>query len=186
MPTFADAHLSRSAQSSYYRYVKTGGMGLRIDEGRHMELSEVLHEDIISLDVKGTTKDEVLHELAQLLLDGGYISDIDQFVKDIYVRESMGITGAGNHVAIPHGKSGAVLQNTIAIGRSNHMVEWESYDDEPVNLFFLFCVSNDKGFEQTHLRLLAQLAGKIGSDALVEKLQHAETPADIISILTAE
>lgn len=50
-----------------------------------MELSEVLHEDIISLDVKGTTKDEVLHELAQLLLDGGYISDIDQFVKDIYV-----------------------------------------------------------------------------------------------------
>ena len=145
MPTLADAHLSRSAQSSYYRYVKTGGMGLRIDEGRHMELSEVLHEDIISLDVKGTTKDEVLHELAQLLLDGGYISDIDQFVKDIYVRESMGITGAGNHVAIPHGKSGAVLQNTIAIGRSDHMVEWESYDDEPVNLFFLFCVSERQG-----------------------------------------
>ena len=78
-----------------------------------MELSEVLHEDIISLDVKGTTKDEVLHELAQLLLDGGYISDIDQFVKDIYVRESMGITGAGNHVAIPHGKSGAVLQKGV-------------------------------------------------------------------------
>ena len=99
--------------------------------------------------------------------------------------ESMGITGAGNHVAIPHGKSSAVLQNTIAIGRSNHMVEWESYDEEPVNLFFLFCVSDDKGFEQTHLRLLAQLAGKIGSEALVEKLQHAQTKADIISILTA-
>lgn len=173
-------------QSSYYRVSKNPAAPAPDNEGRHMELSDVLHEDIISLDVQGTTKDEVLHELANLLLDGGYISDVDQFVKDIYVRESMGITGAGNHVAIPHGKSSAVLQNTIAIGRSNHMVEWESYDDEPVNLFFLFCVSDDKGFEQTHLRLLAQLAGKIGSEALVEKLQHAETKQDIISILTAE
>ncbi len=151
-----------------------------------MALSEILSEDIIDLDLKGTTKDEILRELSRKLYDNGYISDVEQFVKDIYVREAMGITGAGNHVAIPHGKSSVVKKITIAVGRTDHMVEWESYDDEPVNLFFLFCVSDDEGFAQNHMRLLAELAGKIGMDRVIEALQNAETPAEIISILTAE
>lgn len=150
-----------------------------------MDLSEILSEDIIDLHLKGTTKDEILHELSQHLYDAGYISDVEQFVKDIYVRESMGITGAGNHIAIPHGKSSVVKKITIAVGRTDHMVEWESYDDQPVNLFFLFCVSDDDGFAQNHMRLLAELAGKIGKDSLVESLQKAQTPAEVISILTA-
>lgn len=150
-----------------------------------MDLSEILSEDIINLDLKGTTKDEVLRELSEHLFEAGYISDVEQFVKDIYVREAAGITGAGNHIAIPHGKSSVVNKITIAVGRSNHMVEWESYDDEPVNLFFLFCVSDDEGFAQNHMRLLAELAGKIGKDSLVADLQKAETPQEVISILTA-
>lgn len=150
-----------------------------------MDLSEVIDENIIDLDVKGTTKDEVLRELSQRLYDNGYISDVEQFVKDIYVRESMGITGAGNHIAIPHGKSSAVNKITIAVGRSDHMVEWESYDEQPVNLFFLFCVSDDEGFAQNHMRLLAELAGKIGKDSLAEELQSAKTPAEVVKILTA-
>ena len=150
-----------------------------------MDLSDVIDENIIDLDVKGTTKDEVLRELSQRLYDNGYISDVEQFVKDIYVRESMGITGAGNHIAIPHGKSSAVNKITIAVGRSDHMVEWESYDEQPVNLFFLFCVSDDEGFAQNHMRLLAELAGKIGKDSLAEELQNAKTPAEVVKILTA-
>lgn len=150
-----------------------------------MDLSEILDERIIDLNVKGTTKDEVLRELSQRLYDNGYISDVEQFVKDIYVREAAGITGAGNHIAIPHGKSSVVNKITIAIGRSDHMVEWESYDEQPVNLFFLFCVSDDEGFAQNHMRLLAELAGKIGKDSLAEELQQAKTPAEVIRILTA-
>lgn len=150
-----------------------------------MDLSEILDERIIDLNVKGTTKDEVLCELSQRLYDNGYISDVEQFVKDIYVREAAGITGAGNHIAIPHGKSSVVNKITIAIGRSDHMVEWESYDEQPVNLFFLFCVSDDEGFAQNHMRLLAELAGKIGKDSLAGELQQAKTPAEVIRILTA-
>ncbi|MDY4041413.1 MAG: fructose PTS transporter subunit IIA [Collinsella sp.] len=150
-----------------------------------MDLNEILSEDIINLDLKGTTKDEILRELSQHLFEAGYISDIEQFVKDIYVREAAGITGAGNHIAIPHGKSSVVKKITIAIGRSEHLVEWESYDDEPVNLFFLFCVSDDEGFAQNHMRLLAELAGKIGKDSLVAELQEAKTSSEVISILTA-
>ncbi|QWT17421.1 fructose PTS transporter subunit IIA [Collinsella sp. zg1085] len=149
-----------------------------------MELCDILSKDIINLNVKGCTKDDVLRELSALLHSAGYISDIDQFMADIYVREAAGITGAGNHIAIPHGKSSVVCRNTIAIGRSRHDVPWESYDDEPVNLFFLFCVSDDESFTQNHMRLLAELAGKIGKDSLVAELQQASDPADVIAILT--
>ncbi|MBQ4342849.1 MAG: PTS sugar transporter subunit IIA, partial [Erysipelotrichaceae bacterium] len=68
-----------------------------------MGLRDILNEEIIDLDLKGTTKDEVLHELAGHLKTAGYISDVEDFVKDIYVREEEGITGMGNHIAIPHG-----------------------------------------------------------------------------------
>lgn len=149
-----------------------------------MDLSDVLDKRLIKLNITGTTKDEVLHELSDLLFTNSYISDINQFVKDIYVRESLGITGAGNHIAIPHGKSSVVNKITIAIGRSDHMVPWESYDDEPVNLFFLFCVSDDAGFAQNHMKLLAELARKIGSEHITEQLQHACTPDQIVQILT--
>ena len=107
-------------------------------------------------------------------------------VKGSYTPMSLGITGAGNHIAIPHGKSSVVKKITIAIGRSDHYVEWESYDDQPVNLFFLFCVSDDEGFAQNHMRLLAELAGKIGKDSLCEELQKAQSPSEVIEILTRD
>lgn len=149
-----------------------------------MDLGDIFDVNIIKLNVAGTTKDEVLRELSQLLLDHGYISEVDQFVQDIDIRESLGITGAGNHIAIPHGKSSAVRKITIAVGRSDHMVDWESYDDEPVNFFFLFCVSDDEVFAQNHMKLLAELARKIGSERIIEQLQHAKDPQEIIAILT--
>ncbi len=50
-----------------------------------MELKEILDEKIIDLELEGTTKDEALRNLSKRLLQAGYISDVDQFVKDIYV-----------------------------------------------------------------------------------------------------
>ena len=44
-----------------------------------MNLREILNEDIIDLEVEGTTKDEVLHNMATLLLNNGYINDVEQF-----------------------------------------------------------------------------------------------------------
>ncbi len=148
-----------------------------------MSLKEILNENIIDLDLKGSTKDAILRELSRKLLEEKYISNIEEFIKDIYVREAEGVTGMGNHIAIPHGKSDSVKKIGIAIGRSNHYVEWESYDDEPVNLFFLFCVSNDNDFAKNHMMLLAELASKLGNDERVSKLQCVKTKDELINIL---
>ena len=147
-----------------------------------MALADILDENIIDLHLKSTTKDEVLRDLSAHLLEAGYIEDVEQFVKDIYVREAEGITGMGNHIAIPHGKSHAVKKIGIAIGRCENEIEWESYDDEPINLVFLFCVSDDADFASNHMMLLAELAGTLGNDERVEKLQKVTTKQELIDL----
>ena len=148
-----------------------------------MALQDIINENIIDLNLKGKKKDEILRELSQQLLKAGYIDNIENFIADIYLREKEGITGMGNHIAIPHGKSSSVKKIGIAIGRTKHGIEWESYDDKPVNLIFLFCVSDDSNFATNHLRLLAELAGKLGSDERVAKLLKARSKENLIEIL---
>lgn len=147
-----------------------------------MKLQDVLDERIIDLHMKATNKDEALSVLAGHLKDAGYIDDIEAFKKDIYVRESDGVTGIGNYVAIPHGKSDSVTQVGIAIGKLEHEIEWESLDGHGVKLIFLFAVSNDHEYARNHMLLLAEIARKLGNDEAIEKLLHASEVEDIKAV----
>lgn len=145
-----------------------------------MAVKEILDKRVIDLNMNAKTKDEVIRHLAGLLKDAGYIEDLEGYIKDVYLRESEGITGIGGHVAIPHGKSDHVEKVGIAVGRTKDMIEWESYDDEPSKLFFLFAVPSDSEGAKDHLRLIAELAGKLGNDETMNKLQTAETYEDLL------
>lgn len=109
-----------------------------------MKLQDVLDERIIDLHMKATNKDEALSVLSKKLKDAGYIDDIASFKKDIYQREAEGMTGIGNFVAIPHGKSDSVTNVGIAIGKLDEEIEWETLDGNGVQLIFLFAVSDRK------------------------------------------
>lgn len=147
-----------------------------------MELKDVLDERIIDLHVPANNKDEAIRYLAHKLRDADYIGNVDEFVKDIYLRESEGVTGIGNYVAIPHGKSDSVTQVGIAIGKLDHEIEWETLDDKGVKLIFLFAVSNNHEYARNHMKLLAQIAGKLGDDENIENLLKANSVEQIKNI----
>lgn len=149
-----------------------------------MAVKEILDRRVIDLDMSAKNKDEVIRHLAGLLKGAGYIGDTDGYVNDVYLRETEGITGIGNHVAIPHGKSDYVQQVGIAVGRTRQMIEWESYDGEPSDLFFLFAVPSDSGGAKDHLRLIAELAGKLGNDHVMEQLQTAKSYEDLLVVFS--
>lgn len=100
-----------------------------------MAVKEILDDRVIDLNMNAKNKDEVIRHLAGLLKNAGYIENLEGYVRDVYVRESEGITGIGGHVAIPHGKSDHVDRVGIAVGRTRDMIDWESYDGEPSRLF---------------------------------------------------
>ena len=155
-----------------------------------MPLNDILNADIIDLEIPGSTKDEVLRYMAQVLLRNGYINDPEVFVKDIYEREAEGPTGMGSGISIPHGKSFSVQRNGIMIGKTLNPIRWESSmsDDgfQETHLIFLFCVSADAEFARNHMMLLSELAGKLGNDARVTKLSQASSKEEILDLILCE
>ena len=155
-----------------------------------MDIKSVLDERVIDLNMTAKNKKEAIEHLAGKLKDAGYIADVDSYIEDIYLRESQGQTGIGHYVAIPHGKSDAVKKIGIAIGRTKNMIKWESSMSsdgfQDTNIIFLFCVSNDNDFAANHMMLLAELAGKLGNDARVAKLQDVTTKKELIDVILNE
>lgn len=147
-----------------------------------MELKEILDENIIDLQLEVQDKDQALRALSEKLLNHGYIDDIHQFMEDIYQREALGMTGIGNYIAIPHGKSDAVKKVGIAIGKTNKEIKWETLDGKGVRFLFLFAVSNDVDYARNHLVLLSEVARKLGNDKAIAKLQEVETVDELLEL----
>ena len=154
-----------------------------------MLLQDILDEKVINLQVKGENKKEVLEDMSRMLHKEGYITSIDSFVQDIYLRESKGPTGIGEGVAIPHGKCKAVRKIGIAIGVCETPVLWESSVEDSgwqeTRIIFLFCVSDDD-YGTEHLKLLAELAVKLCSSKVMKNVQAAASKKEIITALLGE
>ncbi|MBO0456007.1 PTS sugar transporter subunit IIA [Enterococcus hulanensis] len=146
-------------------------------------INEVLDIDLIDLNMDLTEKESIIKELSRKFLDQGVISDLKKFVEDVFLREKEGITGIGNHVAIPHGKSDSVKKPAIAIGKTNEMIEWESYDEQPVNLVFLIAAPMGKEGSEEHLKMLAQIAVKLSDNDTLQLLLKSKNEREFMDFL---
>ena len=148
-----------------------------------MDTTKILNENLIQLNMKARTKEEAIQELTECLYKEGNVSDPVAFTKDVYIRESEGKTGLGNHIAIPHGKSDAVQVTSIAFGRTENELVWETPDDEPVQVVILFAVRNaDK--TTLHLKLLSQVAMALADDDTLAKLLVTKDKREVIQLLS--
>lgn len=155
-------------------------MSMRIDE---LEFSKVISEDLIQLDLKATSKIEVIEELTNLLYVNDCISDEEGFIKDVMYRENEGVTGLEKGIAIPHGKSAYVLKTSIAIGRTKKQIEWESMDGNPINVIILFAVK-DTDKTTTHIKLLQKVAVLLSDEEKIEQFQILQTKEEILHLLS--
>lgn len=146
-----------------------------------MTQNKVKKENIL-VDLEATTKQEVIHKMATKLYENGFVTSADAFEADVFDRESHMTTGIGNNLAIPHGKSEAVVESTVAFAKLKHSIEWHSLDQQPVAFVFLLAIKpEDKGDE--HLRVLAQISEKLMDDTFVDNLKKASTQEEIVKTL---
>lgn len=80
-------------------------------------ISNVIDEKLIALDLDVNTKEEMLNALTDLFEEQGKLNDREGFFKDVMWREGEGQTGIGMGVAIPHGKSAGVNETALASAR---------------------------------------------------------------------
>lgn len=147
-----------------------------------IDMAKIVDPNLITLSLKGRTKEEVIDELSDLLTKNGDVIDKKGFMDDVFKREKEGETGIGQGVAIPHGKSKAVRNTTIAIGLSNYPISWETLDNKPVTAVILFAV-RDQDANTLHLKLLQQVAILLSDNAFIEKLHNAKTKEKVIELL---
>ncbi|MFS1134451.1 PTS sugar transporter subunit IIA [Enterococcus hirae] len=146
-----------------------------------VEVAKIIDPNNIKTNLVGETKDEVLKELATVLLQNHYITDVDGFMADIYAREEEGQTGIGNYIAIPHGKSPYVDRIGVAIGVTENEIPWESLDGKGVKGIILFAVGDDNEGAQEHLKLLSLFARKLGNDEVIEQLIQAKDADEVVA-----
>ncbi|WP_428909720.1 fructose PTS transporter subunit IIA [Niallia sp. Krafla_26] len=128
-----------------------------------INLDNILDRNLIHVNVKASSKKEVLELLASKFLENNYITSSEEYLEDVYKREEAGVTGIGNYVAIPHGRSAAVEKVGAAIVILDEEVEWESLDETGAKIVILFAVGNDNEGSNAHLKLLAAFARKLAT-----------------------
>lgn len=144
-------------------------------------LSEVLSEKVIDLALQATTKEEAIEELSWLLFKNGKIDCVEDFIEDVLLREKEGVTGLGKGIAIPHGKSESVIKTSIAIGRTQVPITWESLDDQPVTIVILFAVKNTDA-NTTHIKMLQTIAICLADDEFLVKLQAVGNQTEMVEL----
>lgn len=145
-----------------------------------MELREFFSEDVVKLDLKGETKDEILKELIALLgLDEKSEGILYKMLKR---RENLGSTGIGKGIAIPHCRSLVVNRLRVAFGRKADGVDFKAIDEQPVHNIFLI-VAPPLEVSNQYLPVLGKIA-QFSKDAdVVDRLQGIEEPNEFLGLL---
>lgn len=151
-----------------------------------MEFKDILNPETMVTHLKVKNKAEALDFMAGLFVKAGMVSDKEQYIRDVYEREAVGETGVGNHIAIPHGKSKAVVTPGVAIAILEDEIEWESLDDTGAKIIVLFAVGADEEGAKEHLKMLALFSKCMGNDAVVGRLLKADTVEDIKNAFLSE
>ncbi len=146
-----------------------------------MKISSLLNADLIKVNLQKTDKNEVLQELVNVLDNAGKLKSNDDFYKAILAREEETTTGVGNGIAIPHGKSSAVKEPSLAFGKSINGIDFGSFDDKPAKIFFMIAVPEEKSNE--HLKVLAQLSRKLMHKDFREALLSADTKEEVLNVI---
>jgi fructose PTS system EIIA component len=151
-------------------------------EMKELDMHKIINEDLIDLNLQSTTKLGVLKELTHLLYKHQCIDSEEGFMKAVLYRENEGVTGLEKGIAIPHGKSESVTKTSLAIGRTQKPVEWESMDGNPIEVIFLFAVKTCDS-TTVHIRLLQKVATLLADDEILQSFQAVKTKQEVIDLL---
>ncbi|MED3967828.1 PTS fructose transporter subunit IIABC [Priestia megaterium] len=146
-----------------------------------MRITELLKKDTIILDLKSTSKADVIDELVGKLDEAGRLSDRAGYKEAILNRESQSTTGIGEGIAIPHAKTSSVKTPAIAFGRSTEGIDYESLDGQPAHLFFMIAAS--EGANNAHLETLSRLSTLLMDESFRKTLLTASSIDEVIKAI---
>lgn len=147
-----------------------------------MELSEILKPSAVKVAGKATSKKRLFQDLGEIAV-ASFGLNHDDVVDALLERESLGPTGVGHGVALPHARIAGLDHVVGAFLRLEKPLDFSAVDRQPVDLIFALFAPLDAGVE--HLKALALVSRTMRDSDLCTKLRANADPAALHAILAS-
>ena len=146
-----------------------------------MEFSNLLKPEAIRVFSFVSSKKRLLHDIAGIA-EACYQTDYSQTVEALMERESLGPTGVGGGIALPHARLEQLDKVVGAFVLLENPVEFDAIDKQPVDIVFGLFAPKSAGVE--HLKALALVSRTLREQSIVAKLRSNPKPSTLYTILT--
>jgi len=148
-----------------------------------MELSALLKPEAIRVNTASSSKKRLMHDVADLA-QAAYGIEASSAVEALLERESLGPTGVGHGVALPHARISGIESVVGVFLLLEKPIDFDSVDRQPVDLVFGLFAPEDAGVE--HLKALARVSRLLRDTGVCTKLRANREPATLFTILTED
>ncbi len=145
-----------------------------------MEISDLLNKESIVVDLSVRTKKQALEEISKLS-GSVYGLEYTEIEDVIFERESLGSTGLGKGIAIPHGRLEHIEKPVGVLVKLKDPIDYEAIDEELVDIIFLLLAPGGSGAD--HLSALSVVSGLLKDANKREAIRRSSTVEEIIDIV---
>jgi PTS system nitrogen regulatory IIA component len=146
-----------------------------------MQISDILDFGALKSISKLSSKKRLFQEIAEVAADT-YSIDTAVIFNALQERESLGPTGVGHGVALPHARLEGLEKVVATFVRLDSPLEFDSADRQPVDLFFCLLAPENAGVD--HLKALALVSRTMRNADFCAKLRANEDEAALYALLT--
>ena len=141
----------------------------------------MLTSDGFLVNFEGSSKKQVLDELSKLAEKKLKINSTT-LLESLTRREKLGSTAVGNGIAIPHANVINIEKPYVFVSTLAHSLDFNSPDDQPVDIIFLLIAPENNGSE--HLQALALISRLLRNKDLTTKLRGCKNTESAFAVIS--
>jgi PTS system nitrogen regulatory IIA component len=145
-------------------------------------LKEALTIDLVTTELAGRNKHEVIEALMDLVERSGKVLDRDAALRDVLEHEASMSTGLENGIAIPHAKTDAVEDLVACVGVSKRKIDFECLDRKPSQIFIM--TLSPKDGNGPHVQFLSEISRLLRDVRIRKRILKAKSNEELLGILT--
>ena len=146
-----------------------------------MDFAKLLKPEAVKVITSASSKKRLLTEIGDLAASA-YGMDAEVTLDCLLARETLGPTGVGHGVALPHARIEGLDEVVGAFVLLDKPVDFSAVDRQPVDIAFALFAPIDAGVE--HLKALALVSRTLREESICAKLRANPDPATLYTILS--
>ena len=147
-----------------------------------MNLKKLLGKENVFLDLKSSSKEDIIKEMIDRLVVSGKIKDREAALEAVLAREEKMSTGMENGIAIPHGKTDSVDHLITAVALKKEGMDFESIDGQASKIFIMTISPLSRS--GPHIQFLAEVSKLLKEPEAREMLLAARTVEEVIRVFS--